>query len=81
MQDDLEVSFVDDDMVVVPAQDDEFVLVGTPALRPGGEMVDLEPVAALTAVPGTGEPRLSQKGSFQGWWSGSFPTSVVEEPA
>ena len=60
VQDDLEVSFVDDDMMVVPAEDDELVLVGRAALCPGGEMVDLEPVAALASVPGTGEPRLGE---------------------
>jgi hypothetical protein len=41
VQDDLEVSFVDDDVMVIPAEDDEFVLVGSAALGPGGEMVDL----------------------------------------
>ena len=60
IQDDQEVAFVDDDVVVVPAQDDEFVLVGAAALGPGGEMVDLEPVAALASVSGAGQPRLSE---------------------
>ena len=54
VQDDLEPAFVDYDMMVKPAEDNELVLVGTAALRPGGEMVDLEPVGAGTSVGGAG---------------------------
>ena len=39
---DLQASFVDNDLMMEPAQDDEFVLVGLPSLGPGGEMVDLQ---------------------------------------
>ncbi len=44
-------------------------------------MVDLEPVSALTSVPGAGEPRLSQQSSLQGWWCGPFSAPVVEVAA
>jgi hypothetical protein len=43
---------VDDDVVVVPAEGDQIVRVGGSALAPGGDVVDLEPVSAVTAVGG-----------------------------
>ena len=58
--DDFEPSFVYDDVMVEPAQDDQLGLVGPAALGPRGEMVDLETVSALTAVGGTGEPGFGQ---------------------
>lgn len=38
---DLVAAFVDDDLVVEPAEHYQFFLVGLPALGPWGEMVDL----------------------------------------
>ena len=38
---DLEASFVDDDLMVEPTEDDELVLVGLSAFRPGSQVVDL----------------------------------------
>jgi len=46
----LKSSFVDDHLVVKPAQDDEVVLIGAASLAPGDQVVDLESVAAVTAV-------------------------------
>ena len=43
---------VDDDVVVVPAEGDQIVGVGLSVLAPGGDVVDLEPVSAGTAVGG-----------------------------
>lgn len=43
---------VDGDVVVVPADDDEVLLVGVPVLGPGGEMVGFETVSAGAAVDG-----------------------------
>ena len=47
---DVEASLVDHYLVVEPAEDDEFFGVGLPALDPGVDMVDLEPIAAGAAV-------------------------------
>jgi hypothetical protein len=44
------VLLVDDDVVVVPAEGDEIVRVGWPTLAPGGDVVDLQPVSAVTSV-------------------------------
>jgi hypothetical protein len=54
---DLEASFVDDDLMVEPAEEDQVVLVGAPALTPGDHMVGLESVSAGAAVGGAG-PRI-----------------------
>jgi hypothetical protein len=47
---------VDDGLMVVPAEGDQIVRVGGSALAPGDEMVDLESMAAGTAVGLAGEP-------------------------
>ena len=60
---DLEALFMDDYMVVVPAQEDQVVLVGGPSLGPGDHMVGLETVSAGAAVGGAGPPILVQQGS------------------
>lgn len=49
---DLEASFVDDDLMVVPAEEDQVVLVGRPSLTPGDLVVGLEAVPAGAAVGG-----------------------------
>ena len=49
---DLESSLVDDDVVVVPAEGDQILGVGGPALRPGDDVMGLEPVSAVAAVGG-----------------------------
>jgi hypothetical protein len=50
----LQALLVDGDMVVVPAEEDEIVLVGGPVVSdPVVVVVGLEPVAALAAVYGT----------------------------
>jgi hypothetical protein len=78
---DLEASFVDDDLMVEPAEDDQVVLVGASHLHPGGFVVDLEPVSASAPVGGTPEPGFGQQRPFQGWWCGPFALPVVHVPA
>jgi hypothetical protein len=50
MEVDLVATFVDDDLMVEPTQDDQFVLIGLPTPGPRCEMVDLEPVLGDAAV-------------------------------
>jgi hypothetical protein len=51
---DLEALFVDDDVMVEPAEGDEIVGIGGSALTPGDDVVDLESVVTGTAVSGAG---------------------------
>jgi hypothetical protein len=46
------VPLVDDDVVVVPAEGDEIVWFCGSVFRPGGDVVDLEPVSAVAGVAG-----------------------------
>jgi hypothetical protein len=56
VDDDVESSFVDHNLMVEPAEDYQLVLVGAASLHPGGFVVDLEPVPGLAPVGGTPEP-------------------------
>jgi len=81
MDDDVEASFVDDNLMVKPAEDDEVVLVGASSLHPGGLVVDLESIPASAPVGGTPEPVFGQQRPFQPWWSGPFRPAVFHVPA
>ena len=49
---DLVAAFVDDYLMVVPAEGDQIVGVGGPSSAPGDDVVDLEAVSAVAAVSG-----------------------------
>jgi hypothetical protein len=46
----LEASFVDDDLMVEPAECNQFFGVGFSALGPGGFVVDFDPVGGVASV-------------------------------
>ena len=46
----LEASFVDDDLMVEPAECDQILWVGPSALGPGGAVVDFDPVGGVASV-------------------------------
>lgn len=77
MEHDFGTAFVDDDLMVVPAEDDQLTLIGPPALGPEGQMMNLEPVPAGATVGGTSESGLSEQHPFQRWRSCPGPSSVI----
>jgi hypothetical protein len=46
----LESLFVDDDLVVEPAERNQFFGVGAATLGPGGFVVDFDPVGGVAAI-------------------------------
>jgi hypothetical protein len=60
---DLEPSFVDYHLMVVPAEEDQVLEVGPATLGPGDPVMGLEPVSGVAAVGGTDTPILVEEGS------------------
>jgi hypothetical protein len=81
VQHDLETSFVDDHVVMEPAEDHQLTLVGPPTLSPRCEVMDLETMPARAAISGTCETGFSQQRPFQSGRRRSLPTAVIHEPS
>lgn len=81
MEHDLEASFVDDHVVVEPAEDDQLALVGSTTFRPWGEMVDLESSAAGAAVGSAGESDLGKQCPLESRRCRALSAAVVHIPA
>ena len=66
---DLESSFVDHNLVMEPAEDNQVVLISRSASRPGNHMVDLETIPGRASVGLTHAVRSVDERPFQSRWS------------
>jgi len=67
--------------MVKPTQDDQVVLIGAASLAPRDQMVNLESIAAVTAVSPAHVSVFGHQRSFQRRWCGPPPPSVVHQAA
>jgi hypothetical protein len=70
----LEALFVDDDLMVEPAERNQVFGIGFSALGPGGFVVDFDPVTAVTPVSPT-EPMVSRQ--EMSWFLPTFLTGSI----
>lgn len=75
---DLVAAFVDDYLMMEPAQDDQVCLVGLSTSGPGRQMMDLETVLPGASVATTGLVVVVEQSPAQGRWCRPLFPAVVE---